>query len=269
MINREYAILIKKVLDSGHITDTRNSKVKKINTYSMSFTELPLISVRKTAWKTALREMEFFLSGSTNINDLHKSVRKWWEPWADEDGNIQNHYGKQLRRYTSYDSKESKLTVLDQINHMTMLLRNDPYSRRIVATAWDAGDMASEHTPLTTCHGTVMQFFSNPDGTLDYTMYQRSADIMVGLPHNLVQHWAFFMYMAGQCRKKVGKFTWVGGDCHIYESHLDAAEQVVKAPLKHDGLNFKYIINPEFKAEDFTLDGEYEPILDIKLPLIV
>src|SRR5690606_12956522 len=117
------------------------------------FTELPLVTIRKTAVKNALREMEWFLSGSSNINDLHPSVRPWWTPWVDKDGEIKNNYSRQFRKYGG---------TLDQISTLIEGMKSHPYSTRNLVTTWNSIEMIDPDTPITNCHGTVIQTTGYP-----------------------------------------------------------------------------------------------------------
>ncbi len=140
----------------------------------VTFNDTPLISVRRTAWKNALREMEWFLSGSSNIDDLHKNVRSWWKPWADANGDVPNSYSKQFRRAegctTTYvdlgdhfGQIVKSIDEVDQIEYAINTLKNDPYSRRNVITTWHAYDMiSSAETKIANCHGTSIQCFVDP-----------------------------------------------------------------------------------------------------------
>ena len=264
--------LIGNILDYGDAIETRNSKVKRYTNYMCTFHQAPLVSLRRTAWKNALREMEWFLSGSENIKDLHSSVHPWWKPWADEECNVINNYSKQFRRFQGADSGGYCVEEFDQINYLIGSLKEHPYSRRAIATTWHASDMTSPDTPITNCHGTTIQLFGNTNGTADMTMYQRSADVMLGLQHNWIQYWALLQYLCARSGRKVGSFTWIGGDCHIYEAHKEAAVELSEAILPSYEKELKLLYTPSdesFKADDFQLDGEYEPLETKKLELIV
>jgi thymidylate synthase len=220
--------------------------------------------VRRTAWKNALREMEWFLSGSNNINDLHEKVRHWWEPWANNAGHINNNYSIQLKSFVGRD------TVVDQVKYMIDTLINHPNSRRNVITTWNTADMTSMITPITNCHGTVIQAFVEPGDKLCLTMYQRSADIVLGVPHNWIQYWAFMQYLCYQTGLRLGNLTWLGGDCHIYQDHYEMANKIIDHEDVTDIPHLEY--NPSgdiFKAEDFSLDGKYKPLINENLKMTV
>lgn len=264
-----FMYMIEKIMCEGSFVDTRNSTTKRLRNLQTTYTQTPLVTVRCTAWKNALREMEWFLSGSSNINDLHEKVRHWWQPWADKKGIIQNNYSKQFREFQGTGIN------VDQINYLKNAIQKHPYSRRSVITTWNTADMIAPFTPITNCHGTVIQAFVEPaDNSLHLTMYQRSSDMVLGLPHNLIQYWAFLMYLAHRGERSVGSFTWIGGDCHIYEDHFDLvdemSEALKKAPKNEILPALEY--NPtdnEFKADDFSLDIKYKPLLKKPAKMIV
>lgn len=279
-IDYDYFRLICDVLE-GNEKETRNSVTRSINTASITITKPPLISVRKTAWKNALLEFEWFMSGSTNIKDLDPKVRHWWKPWANKEGEIKHGYGKQLTRFTGENHNTRYPDDLDtdsthQIFNSLELLKTDPNSRRNVITTWNAHDMLD--APITNCHGTVIQFFVNPDKTVDMTMYQRSVDVIVGLPHNLIQYWAFLQYMSKKAGLTPNRFTWIGGDCHIYKEHFELANEIKKefsnnfdqSILTEQSIEMDYLDRySNFKAKDFILIGDYNPIINKKATLVV
>lgn len=263
-VDRKYLDVIEDIFIDGQDIESRNSQTRRIINPVVKFNSTPLISIRRTAWKHALREMEWFLSGSKKIEDLHESVRHWWEPWVDH-GFIHHNYSQQFRQFAGTGQS------VDQLKYLINGLKNNPFSRRHVITTWNTADMTCQYCQITNCHGTVIQCYVNPDDTVDMTMYQRSADLMLGVPHNWIQYWAFLMYLAHQSGRKVGKFTWIGGDTHIYEAHMEVADK-----CRHS--NISQTETPEltytptsdnFKADDFTLVGEYKPIIKESLELIV
>lgn len=266
-----YIKLLNKILTTGEEIQSRNSVTKRSINLTCKFDSTPLINIRKTAWKQALREMEWFLSGSSNVNDLHKSVQHWWFPWADKIGRIYANYGAQLRSFNG------KNRVFDQVEYMIETLKDHPNSRRNVITTWNTADMTSILTPITNCHGTVIQVFVDQVNQVHLTMYQRSADMALGVPHNFIQYWAFLMYLAHKSNRKVGSFTWFGGDCHIYKDHISTVEKMISTckDLKWEISDIKtpeLIYSPtssDFKADDFTLNIEYKPIINESLKMIV
>lgn len=255
---------IQNILEFGSKVTTRNDEVLRLTNEIYSFRETPLVSIRRTAWKSALREMEWFLSGSNNIGTLHPTVHKWWKPWINLAGEVAYNYSRQLRKFMGYNG------AVDQIQLLIDGITNHPYSRRNVITTWNTSDMV--HAPITNCHGTLIQCFVNPeDNTLDMTMCQRSADMMLGVPHNWIQYWAFLLWLAHRTGREVGQLTWFGTDCHIYTPHLDMAKRVVNTKLDlTESPELIYTPTSEdFKAEDFTLSAPYKVIIDEKLEMVV
>jgi len=264
------------ITNAGTEVHTRNAQTKRLRNKMIEFVSTPLVTVRRTAWKSAIREMEWFLSGSNNIKDLHESVKKWWEPWANESGFIHNNYSKQFRNFdgAGFGPIKNHHSV-DQIKYMIDTLIDHPNSRRNVITTWHTHDMMSPNTPITNCHGTVVQAFVEPeDNSVHLTMYQRSADMVLGVPHNWIQYWAFMMYLAYKSHRKVGSLTWIGGDCHVYPDHK---EMVLEMNKEVESKKFTYeipdlVYNPtseDFKADDFSLDSEYTPLIKKSLKMTV
>ena len=264
--NSQFQDLLSDILVCGSTVTTRNSETLRSRNLMTTFDKAPLISIRRTAWKSALREFEWFMSGSNNIDDLHPSVHKWWEPWANEDGFIHNNYSEQFRNFIGIEG------TVDQIEYLKDAVKDHPYSRRAVITTWNTADMIHHSTPITNCHGTVIQAFVEPeDNSLHLTMYQRSSDMVLGLPHNFIQYWAFLQYLAHHGKREVGTFTWIGGDCHIYDNHIDMAKKIIAADA--DSIDeIELIYKPtseEFKADDFTLSAKYNPLIKESLEMTV
>ena len=265
IVDRQFCQLLDGIRTWGNEIDTRNSKTKRLINQAMRFDSTPLISIRRTAWKNALREMEWFMSGSNNINDLHPKVHHWWSEWANDDGIIENNYSKQFRAFMGTTG------ALDQIDHAIKSLKNHPYSRRNVLTTWNSAEMASATTPITNCHGTMIQLHVEPDNKVHMMMVQRSCDMVLGVPHNLIQYWAFLMYLCHRSGREVGSFTWIGGDCHIYNNHLEMTDKMIKRVGEVEETP-QLVYTPtsdDFKADDFTLNGEYNPIIKENLEMTV
>ena len=264
MTDKQLQSLTKLVMTYGRDIETRNSLVKRLITQTCSFHETPLVTVRKTAWKNALREMEWFLSGSSNIKDLDKRVHKWWKPWANLLGDVSYNYSKQFRRFGSHN--------IDQIQYLLNGIKNHPYSRRNVITTWDTSEMALSDTPITNCHGTVIQAFVSPDNQLTLVTYQRSADLLLGIPHNWIQYWAMLLWIARETDTRAFCLDWIGGDVHIYDQHYVAAKEIIDANIDHTNRP-QLIINPTkgpFRAEDFTMVGDIpDPQVTTKLEMVV
>lgn len=263
-----YLEMVEEIRDSGTQIESRNAKTFRLTNQMITFVKTPLITLRRTAWKNALREFEWFMSGSNDINDLHESVKHWWKPWANEKGKILNNYGEQLRTFSGYNS------CVDQVQYMIDTLKNDPYSRRNVITTWNTADMIAPKTPITNCHGSLIMAAVDPNDTIKLTMVQRSCDMMLGVPHNWIQYWAFLLYLAHQSGRKVGSFTWIGHDCHLYPDHVDVIKDMRKAydENRHTYEIPELIYTPssdEFKADDFRLSCDYKPLVKKSLKMTV
>lgn len=255
-----------KIIDActyGERVQTRNSGCWRAIGLTAEFDSTPLVSIRKTAWKSALREWEWFMSGSNDINDLHESVRHWWQPWA-KDGVVANNYSVQFRSFVGRD------LYFDQIEWVIDAIKEHPFSRRNVITTWNPYEMQLKETPITNCHGSLIQFFGHEDGSLSMKMDQRSCDVVCGLPHNWIQYWAFLMWIAHRTGRKVGKFYWGGGDVHVYDAHMDIVRKMRNAMREINTPQLVYSPTSDgFKADDFSLAGSYEPVVTDKAEMIV
>jgi thymidylate synthase len=220
--------------------------------------------------------MEWFLSGSNLVADLPESVQKWWTPWANEHGCVANNYSSQFRAFAGAPNGDH-VAYCDQIEYLIESLKSHPNSRRAVITSWNTADMASSHTPITNCHGTVIQCFVDSRDNVDMFMYQRSADMVVGTPHNWIQYWALLQYLAHRAGRQPGKFTWMGGDCHIYEDHVDLVKRMLEVCNEDDDAlgptaSPQLIYTPssdEFLASDFSLDAPYAPAITESAKMVV
>lgn len=261
-----YVDLLAALLHDGTRLTTRNSKVSRLFVVPIHFEIAPLISIRKTAWKSALREMEWFLSGSNDLEDLHPSVRAWWEPWANDQDCVVNNYSVMFRQ-------AGHLRACDPIEYLIAGTRDHPFSRRNLITTWDTERMTHKNTLITNCHGTVIHTFVQPDNSLHLVTYQRSVDTVCGLPHNWIQYWALLLWLAHRTNKTVGSFTWIGGDVHLYQEHEDLALSMIelhKFSPPPSPPNLVYTpTSEEFLASDFSLDGPYNPVLTSPAKMIV
>lgn len=262
-----YCNLIKTILQNGDLIPGRNGETRRLFALpSLSFTKTPLVTVRKTAWKKAIREMEWFLSGNPKCPD---ELLDWWQNQLNPDGEYIAGYGEQLRAY---------MFTFDQIESLIEGLLTHPYSRRHVITTWNPAEMADitnlNDNPLTptTCHTTIAQFFVTPPGALSMHSYQRSADMLLGVPHNWIQSWALLMWVAAQTDTVVDKLLWTFGDAHIYmeESHKATANQLADLAEEVNSVksdNLPRLIYPNktgpFETNDFEVIG------DVPAPLIM
>lgn len=271
-----YNSLLAEILSHGDLLSTRNHECySHINLGEVTFDKFPLITVRRTAWKKAIREMEWFLSGSSKCPD---DLKDWWEGQLNESGSYINGYSNQFRHSSYYDGE--KISGFDQIQFLKHALMHNPNSRRLLLTSWNPGEMANitetnrnPDTP-TTCHTTIAQFFVR-DGKLNIKSYQRSADMLLGVPHNWVQSWAMLLWFAYNAGLKPGKLIWVFGDAHIYneETHIKAVNEILGANSVIEGDSMVDLVHKptssEFKADDFELIGELrEPLTKIRPTLL-
>lgn len=274
--NRKYVCLLKEILNNGDSVTTRNSQVySHFDLPNITFTELPLITLRKTAWKKALREMEWFLSGNSKCPD---ELLDWWDGQLNPTGRLLTGYGEQLRNSSFYEWLAGDRYYFDQVKFIQEALKHNPNSRRLLMTTWNAGEMANitttnknPNTP-TCCHSIVVQFFVR-NGYLSMKTYQRSADMLLGVPHNWVQSWAMLMWFAHHAGLKVGSMTWMWGDAHVYdeESHIDTAHNMIRY-CTGTTTKFDMVYKPtskDFKASDFSIIGEIpEPVVTTRPKLL-
>lgn len=225
----------------------------------------PCLTTKKLHLRSIIHELLWFLSGDTNIKYLKDNGVSIWDEWADEDGNLGPVYGKQWRSWEIDGGKES----IDQIARVVDSIRNNPTSRRHIVSAWNPNDV--EEMALPPCH-TMFQFYVNTtDNELSCQLYQRSADLFLGVPFNIASYALLTMMMAQVCDLKPGDFVHTFGDLHLYQNHLDQAKkQLGREPRPLPVMK----INPDvkeidgFKYEDFELIG-YDPHPTIKAPIAV
>lgn len=217
----------------------------------------PLITTKKVHLKSIIHELLWFLKGETNIAYLKEHGVRIWDEWADADGNLGPVYGKQWR---SWEAKDGR--VIDQISEAIHLIKNNPDSRRILVNAWNVGEI--DKMALMPCH-TMFQFYV-ANGKLSCQLYQRSADLFLGVPFNIASYALLTMMIAQVCGLEYGDFVHTFGDAHIYTNHFDQVkEQLSREPRPYPSMR----INPEIKDifaftyDDFTLEN-YDPWPAIK-----
>lgn len=264
-IDNLYKMCLWEILENGTKLTTRNSEVySNIMLPKILFKQTPLITVRKTAWRKAIKEMEWFISGDSKCPE---ELLDWWKGQLNEDNYLVDGYSQQFRHSTYVLSDEAEFEYFDQIEFILEGLRNNPNSRRLLISLWNPGEMAyitdsngNKNTP-TVCHSVLMQFFVR-EGKLFINSYQRSADMLLGVPHNWIQSWALLLYFAYHANLEVGGLVWIFGDAHIYneESHIETANSILKVKpitelpeLVYDPVDLQYDHKnvPIFKAEDF------------------
>ena len=184
----------------------------------------PAVTTKKVHWPSVVHELLWFLSGDTNVGYLQENNVRIWNEWADEEGNLGPVYGKQWRKWESSDGR-----VIDQIDSAIEMIVNNPKSRRIIVSAWNVAEL--DDMALMPCHA-FFQFYVN-GGRLSCQLYQRSADAFLGVPFNISSYSLLTCMMAQVCNLEPGEFVWTGGDCHLYQNHLDQARlQITRTPLE-------------------------------------
>lgn len=261
-----YLNLLKHILDTGNQkTDRTGTGTHSVFGYQMRFDlqkGFPLVTTKKVHFKSIIYELLWFLKGETNIAYLKENNVKIWDEWADAHGNLGPVYGKQWR---SWETKDGKL--IDQISDVIHQIKNNPDSRRMIVSAWNVGELSE--MALMPCHN-MFQFYV-ADGKLSCQLYQRSADVFLGVPFNIASYALLTMMMAQVCYLKPGEFVHTFGDVHIYSNHVEQVNlQLSRTPYPLPVMK----INPEvkdifgFRYEDFTLEN-YQCHAAIKAPVAV
>jgi len=263
---KQYLHLLRVVLEQGAPkTDRTGTGTRAVFGHQMRFdlgAGFPLVTTKKLHLKSIVHELLWFLRGESNVAYLREHGVTIWDEWADADGELGPVYGVQWRHWRAAYGR-----TIDQISAAVDLLRRDPHSRRIVVSAWNVGEL--DRMALTPCHA-LFQFFV-AHGRLSCQLYQRSADIFLGVPFNIASYALLTHMMAEQTGFEVGEFVWTGGDCHLYSNHLEQARlQLGRAPLPLPRLVIRR--RPpsifEYRFEDFEFAG-YEAHPAIKAPIAV
>ena len=258
---KQYLDLMRHVMDTGtQKHDRTGTGTISVFGYQMRFNlqdGFPLVTTKKLHLKSIIHELIWFLSGDTNIAYLKENGVRIWDEWADADGNLGPVYGYQWRSWPTPDGGH-----IDQISQVVNQIKNNPDSRRMIVSAWNVADV--NQMALPPCHS-LFQFYVL-DGKLSCQLYQRSADIFLGVPFNIASYALLTMMMAQVCGLQYGDFIHTFGDAHIYNNHLEQA----KLQLSRDPRPLPIMkINPDvkdifsFKYEDFTLEN-YDPHPHIK-----
>jgi len=262
----QYLQLMRTILTEGIERDDRTGTgTLSVFGYQMRFDlrrRFPAVTTKKLHWPSIIHELLWFVSGETNIRYLQENGVRIWNEWADEDGELGPVYGKQWRRWEGNDGE-----VIDQLQRAVDLLRTTPESRRIVVSAWNAGEL--EDMALMPCHALFQFHVSN--GELSCQLYQRSADVFLGVPFNISCYSLLTCMVAQVTGLKLGEFIHTIGDAHLYRNHLDQArQQVGRTPLESPLLR----LNPDCREiDDFGYDDikieEYVHHEHIKAPISV
>jgi thymidylate synthase len=257
---------MRHVLEHGdRKTDRTGTGTLSVFGWQMRFplqTGFPLLTTKKLHTRSIIHELLWFLQGDTNIRYLKDNGVSIWDEWADEAGELGPVYGKQWRRWESADGRS-----IDQIAQLVTSLKNNPDSRRHLVSAWNPGEV--DRMALPPCHA-LFQFYA-ANGKLSCQLYQRSADIFLGVPFNIASYALLTLMVAQVCGYQPGDFIWTGGDCHLYLNHLDQArEQLARTPRALPTLTLAPTVRDifAFRFEDFTLSG-YDPYPTIKAPIAV
>ena len=263
---KAYLDLLQHVLDNGvDRGDRTGTGTRSVFGHQVRYDlreSFPLLTTKKLHLRSIIHELLWFISGDTNIKYLKDNKVKIWDEWADENGDLGPVYGKQWRRWEGKDGK-----IIDQITELVKQIKTNPQSRRLLVNAWNVGEV--NEMALPPCHCLFQFYVAN--GELSCQLYQRSADIFLGVPFNIASYAIFTHMLAQVCGLKVGEFVHTLGDAHIYHNHFDQAkEQLSRAPMELPQLELNPDIKDlfDFKFEDIKITG-YESHPSIKAPIAV
>jgi len=263
---QQYLDLMRAVRDRGAVkTDRTGTGTKSLFGWQMRFDlaeGFPLVTTKKLHLRSIIRELLWFLMGETNIRYLKDNKVSIWDDWADENGDLGPVYGHQWRSWPARDG-----STIDQISNLVKMIKANPDSRRLIVTAWNPADV--DRMALPPCH-CLFQFYV-ADGRLSCQLYQRSADIFLGVPFNIASYALLTMMVAQVTGLQPGEFVHSFGDAHLYSNHLEQVDlQLSREPRPLPVMK----LNPEvkdlfaFRFEDFTLEG-YDPHPHIAAPVAV
>lgn len=263
---QNYHDLLQHILDNGtDKTDRTGTGTRSVFGYQLRYNlseGFPLVTTKKVHLKSIIYELLWFLKGDTNIKYLTDNGVSIWNEWADENGDLGPVYGAQWRSWAGADGK-----IVDQISEVIDQIKKNPDSRRLIVSAWNVAEIPN--MALAPCHA-MFQFYV-ADGKLSLQLYQRSADVFLGVPFNIASYALLLMMVAQVCDLEVGDYVHTFGDVHIYNNHFEQVKkQLSRTPKALPTMK----INPEIKNifdfgfEDFTLEN-YEPYPGIKAPVAV
>lgn len=266
-INRQYEDLLADVLENG----TRKSDRTGTGTlsvfgrqlrYNLAEEGFPRITTKFVAMKAVKGELLWFLKGSTNVKWLQDNGITIWDEWADENGDLGPVYGYQWRSWPAPDGRH-----IDQIAKVVEQLKTDPDSRRIIVSAWNVAEL--DKMALMPCHA-FFQFYV-ADGKLSCQLYQRSADLFLGVPFNIASYSLLVHMLAQQCDLEVGEFIWTGGDCHIYLDHIDQVrEQISREPYEFPTLRLNKAPSIfDYQMDDIDASEGYKHHPKLEAPISV
>ena len=263
---RQYLDLMQRVLDTGvQQADRTGTGTLSVFGHQMRFDlseGFPALTTKRLHLKSIIVELLWFLRGDTNVRWLQERGVSIWNEWADADGDLGPVYGKQWRDWITADGRH-----IDQIATLIEQLKTEPHSRRMIVSAWNPGDLHA--MALAPCHCLIQCHVA--DGRLSLQLYQRSADIFLGVPFNIASYALLTHLLAEQAGLTVGDFVWTGGDCHLYLNHLDQARlQLGREPGALPRLEIRRRAESidGYEPEDFVLH-HYQPQAHIKAPVAV
>lgn len=267
MINRQYEDLLADVLENGALKTDRTgtgtySVFGRQLRYDLANEGFPRITTKFVAMKAVKGELLWFLRGDTNVRWLQEHGISIWDEWADEDGDLGPVYGYQWRSWPTPDGRH-----IDQIAQVIETLRTNPDSRRMIVSAWNVSDL--NKMALMPCHA-FFQFYV-ADGKLSCQLYQRSADLFLGVPFNIASYSLLTHMVAQQTDLEAGEFVWTGGDCHIYTNHVEQVkEQLSREPYPFPELELHKAPSIfEYEMDDILASKNYQHHPAIKAPVAV
>ena len=250
---KQYLDMLRLVRNHGAVKDDRTGTgTLSVFGHQMRFdlgAGFPLLTTKKLHLKSIIHELLWFLQGDTNVAYLNEHGVKIWDEWADDNGDLGPVYGRQWRSWPTPGGGQT-----DQISKVVEQIKNEPDSRRIIVCAWNVGEL--EQMALLPCH--CLFQFHVANGRLSCQLYQRSADIFLGVPFNIASYALLTHMLAQQCDLEPGDFIWTGGDCHLYSNHLEQADlQLSREPLPLPRLkiNRKPASIFEYRYDDFKIEG--------------
>lgn len=263
---KTYLELLEHILNYGaEKTDRTGTGTLSVFGYQMRFDlrqGFPLVTTKKLHMRSIVHELLWFLKGDTNIAYLKEHGVTIWDEWANHEGDLGPIYGKQWRSWPTTDGR-----TIDQLSDVIHQIKTNPDSRRLIVSAWNVGEL--EHMALMPCHALFQFYVAN--NTLSCQLYQRSADVFLGVPFNIASYSLLTHMVAQQCDLNVGDFIWTGGDCHLYLNHLDQARiQLARAPFPLATLNIKRHPKSlfDYVYDDFEFVN-YQSHPTIKAPIAV
>ncbi|HZW70697.1 MAG TPA: thymidylate synthase [Hanamia sp.] len=272
---QQYLQLLKKIIDTGNDkSDRTGTGTRSLFGYQMRFDlqkGFPLITTKKLHLKSIIYELLWFLKGDTNVKYLQENGVRIWDEWADENGNLGPVYGKQWRSWEGANGK-----TVDQVSDLIKELKTNPDSRRLIISAWNVADLPE--MKLMPCH-CLFQFYTTPSGSpeaegrrkLSCQLYQRSADVFLGVPFNIASYALLTMMIAQVCDMDLGEFVHSFGDVHLYKNHFEQAQlQLTRNPFPLPQMKLNPAVKNifDFKYEDFELVN-YQSHPSIKAPVAV